>query len=227
MADSEGEQGFLSRWSHRKAQARLARQGPQSPLPDGALPVVQGPQETSPPQPKAGAAPPATTPAARSPAAERSAATHADEPAPTLADVEQLTPESDFTRFVASDVQTDVKNAALKKLFSDPHFNRMDGLDVYIDDYNLPDPLPSSLILKMAQAKFLGLLTEAAKEDSAAADASKHGAGEVAPARADSDNRPADRIAAHENADLQLQPHDDAGRPCAKAGVGGDTGREH
>jgi len=226
MADSEGEQGFLSRWSHRKAQARLARKAPQSPLPDGALPAVQVPQETSPPQPMAGAAPPAMPPAARSPTAERSAATNAGEPAPTLADVEQLTPESDFTRFVASDVQTDVKNAALKKLFSDPHFNRMDGLDVYIDDYNVPDPLPLSMILKSAQAKFLGLLTEAAKEDSAAADASKHDAGEVAPARAGSD-RPADPIATHENADLQLQPHDDAGRACAKAGVGGDTGREH
>jgi hypothetical protein len=33
-----------------------------------------------------------------------------------------------------------VRNAALKKLFTDPHFNVMDGLDVYIDDYGKPDP---------------------------------------------------------------------------------------
>lgn len=227
MADSKSEQGFLSRWSHRKAQARLVRKSPQSPLPDDSLPAERGRQETHPQQAMAGTAAPATAPAARSPAAERSGAIDPEEPAPTLADVEQLTPQSDFTRFVASDVQTDVKNAALKKLFSDPHFNRMDGLDVYIDDYNKPDPLPFGMIAKMAQAKFLGLVTEEVKEQSVVVDATKHDVGEVAQARADSNDPPADRIAAHENADLQLQPHDDAGRPCAKAGVGGDFGREH
>ena len=30
----------------------------------------------------------------------------------------------------------------MKKLFSDPHFNVMDGLDTYIDDYGKPDPIP-------------------------------------------------------------------------------------
>ena len=227
MGDSKSELGFLSRWSHRKAQARLARRAPRPPLPDGSLPAERGRQETSPQQPMAGAAAPATAPTVHPPAAEQSGTIDPEKPAPTLADVEQLTPQSDFARFVAGDVQADVKNAALKKLFSDPHFNRMDGLDVYIDNYNAPDPLPSSMILKMAQAKFLGLVTGAAKEDSAAVDATKHDVGEVAQSRADSDDRPVDRIAAHENADLQLQPHDDAGRPCAKAGVGGDTGREH
>ena len=34
-------------------------------------------------------------------------------------------------------------NAAMKKLFTDPHFNVMDGLDIYIDDYRKPDPLPA------------------------------------------------------------------------------------
>jgi hypothetical protein len=31
-----------------------------------------------------------------------------------------------------------VKNAAMKKLFADPHFNVMDRLDIYIDDYSSP-----------------------------------------------------------------------------------------
>jgi hypothetical protein len=39
-------------------------------------------------------------------------------------------------------VAPEVKNAAFKKLFADPHFNVMDGLDIYIDDYSKPDPLP-------------------------------------------------------------------------------------
>ena len=30
----------------------------------------------------------------------------------------------------------------MKKLFADPHYNVMDGLDVYIDDYSKPDPIP-------------------------------------------------------------------------------------
>jgi len=85
-------------------------------------------------------------------------------PAPTLADVESLTPQSDFTRFVRPDVPPDVKNAAMKKLFSDPHFNVMDGLDVYIDDYGKPDPLPPEMLRQLASAEFLGLFREEEKE---------------------------------------------------------------
>jgi hypothetical protein len=50
-----------------------------------------------------------------------------------------------------------VRNAALKKLFADPHFNLMDGLDVYIDDYSKPDPLPPEMLAQLASAKFLNL----------------------------------------------------------------------
>ena len=51
-------------------------------------------------------------------------------------------------------------NAALKKLFSDPHFNVMDGLDTYIDDYGKPDPLPPVMLRRMAQSTFLGLFDD-------------------------------------------------------------------
>ena len=40
-----------------------------------------------------------------------------------------------------------LKRAALKKLFHTPHFNTMDGLDVYIEDFNLYEPLPASSLL--------------------------------------------------------------------------------
>ena len=82
------------------------------------------------------------------------------QPPPTLDDVAALTREADFSRFVAADVDPGVKNAALKKLFSDPHYNVMDGLDTYIADYNKPDPLPASMLRKMAQSKFLGLFRD-------------------------------------------------------------------
>jgi hypothetical protein len=45
---------------------------------------------------------------------------------------------------MASDVAPELRSRALKKLFTDPHFNVMDGLDTYIDDYGKPDPIPES-----------------------------------------------------------------------------------
>ncbi len=50
--------------------------------------------------------------------------------------------DSDFKPFVAKNVAPEVKNAAFKKLFADPHFNVMDGLDTYIDDYSKSDADP-------------------------------------------------------------------------------------
>jgi hypothetical protein len=61
---------------------------------------------------------------------------------------------------VARDVDPEVKNLAMKKLFADPHFNVMDGLDTYIDDYNTPDPIPKSMFKQLVQARMLGLLDD-------------------------------------------------------------------
>ena len=71
-----------------------------------------------------------------------------------------LTIDSDFKPFVARSVAPEVRNAAFKKLFADPHFNVMDGLDIYIDDYTQPDPLPASMLKQMASAKFLRLVED-------------------------------------------------------------------
>ena len=40
----------------------------------------------------------------------------------------------------------------MKKLFADPHFNVMDGLDTYIDDYGKPDPIPQSMLRQLDQS---------------------------------------------------------------------------
>jgi hypothetical protein len=129
-------------------------------------------------------------------------------------------------------VQTDVKNAALKKLFSDPHFNVMDGLDVYIDDYNKPDPLPSGMLLKMVQANALGLVkqgVEAMIQDAPAP--VTQGSIAVEPRRTAGDTPadalPADKIAPDEDADLQLQPHDAAGRVDLDPRPGENGGHQH
>lgn len=76
-------------------------------------------------------------------------------PPPTLDDVDKLTAESDFSRFVGRDVDEKVQQSAMKKLFADPHFNVMDGLDVYIDDYGKPDPIPPEMLAALLHAKDL------------------------------------------------------------------------
>ncbi len=126
------------------------------------------------PSPADGDRPPAQAPAASAtPAAA----------VPTLEDVARLTPQSDFSRFVQPQVPTPVRNAALRKLFADPHFNVMDGLDVYIDDYSRPDPLPAAMARKMVAAQFMRLFDEPKTSASPApADAGVPGPAPVAPA---------------------------------------------
>ncbi len=72
---------------------------------------------------------------------------------PTLEDAASLTPESDYSAFVAPGVDQAVRRLALQKLFADPHFNRMDGLDIYISDYNRSEPLTASMLAALRQAQ--------------------------------------------------------------------------
>jgi len=93
----------------------------------------------------------------------------AQTPAPIPADVETKPPASledvekidrfapDFSAFMKPDVDPAVQQAALKKMFTDPHFNIMDGLDIYIDDYSKPDPLPPGMLERMVQSDMLNL----------------------------------------------------------------------
>jgi len=155
---NDRDSNFLSRWSRRKA---LLREGVAAP--DPAPPV--------PPQPAVAGAVTGnarTVPAVHAPRTETATQPANTEPAPTLADVAALSPQSDYRRFVAEGVAPEVKNAALKKLFADPHFNVMDGLDTYIDDYGKPDPLPVGMLRKMAQSRLLGLFDDEAQAGDAA-----------------------------------------------------------
>lgn len=206
MGDAADDAGFLSRWSRRKAMTRAARATPETPA-AGPAPAVPG---TAPDIAPVRAVAPDTT----APAAQAAKAVEADPApdAPSLDDVAQLTPASDFSRFVAPGVDSKVRNAALKRLFADPHFNVMDGLDTYIDDYGKPDPLPAGMLRKLAQAEFLNLFadeTKAQAESPAAA---------TAPPRGPSPD---------EDPDLRLQPHDAAGPPGPEPGPGEDDGGQH
>jgi hypothetical protein len=86
-------------------------------------------------------------------------------PAPTLEQVEQLTSDSDFTPFVARGVDETVRRAAMKKIFADPRFNVMDGLDTYIDDYNRFEPLTPLMVAALNHAKDLIAREFTAEED--------------------------------------------------------------
>jgi hypothetical protein len=77
----------------------------------------------------------------------------ADEALPELPPVEELTIDSDFRGFLHPKVDENVRRAALRKLFSDPHFNVMDGLDVYIDDYSKTEPIPATMLAGLRQAQ--------------------------------------------------------------------------
>ena len=132
--------GFLGRWSRRKQDVREGKplQEPEPPRP---APPVLAQQGAVMPQ---AAEPPANVP---EPA-----------PLPTLQDAQALSIDSDFKPFVGRSVAPEVRNTAMKKLFTDPHFNVMDGLDTYIDDYTQPDPLPAAMLRQMASAQFMGLV---------------------------------------------------------------------
>ena len=168
--------GFLGRWSRRKQDARegkpLAQEAAApptmpapAPVPAAAAPVP--PAQATPPQQEGGVVPAAEAP-----------------PPPTLADAQALTPDSDFKPFVARAVPPEVRNLAMKKLFADPHFNVMDGLDIYVGDYTQPDPLPAGMLRKLASAHALGLFDHEKPAHAAAPPEDGAQAAAIAPAHA-------------------------------------------
>ena len=88
-----------------------------------------------------------------SPAPAPAAAPMPARPPESLPAPESLTFESDFQSFLHDKVEESVKRAALKKLFADPRFNVMDGLDVYIDDYSKDDPIPEAMLAQLEHSK--------------------------------------------------------------------------
>ena len=191
MADESS--GFLGRWARRKADAREGKPLPEPPRPVKAVELAPRVE----PEPASAVAVPQAEPQ------------HEEAPVPslTLDDARKLNKDSDFTPFMARKVEPEVRNAAMKKLFADPHFNVMDGLDTYIDDYSKPDPLPLAMLRQMASAKFLNLFEEDPPSP-AAIDQSVAQSSPLPPAP------PTDHAHTH----LRLQP-DDA-PPAQSAGSG-------
>jgi hypothetical protein len=130
-ASDKPEANFLRRWSQRKLAA--AREV-EAPAPAAVPPVASSPV----------AAPVTTGQPPQEPPAETA-----------LPDVASLTFESDFKPFLAADVDEGTRRAALRKLFADPHFNTMDGLDVYIDDYSKFEPITPEVLKQLQHVRYL------------------------------------------------------------------------
>lgn len=138
-------ENFLSRWSKRKlevrAQEKLAEEAPavQDKAPVSAVNVesenrahelVKADSQVQPvPDPEL--------------------------PLPTEADLLAVRQGGDIKAFMVDKVSAELKNKAFKALFSRPEFNVMDGLDIYIDDYNKFTPLSKEDIGKMTLSKQL------------------------------------------------------------------------
>ena len=160
MADAPESGGFLARWGRRKTQARAGEVLADAPL--GAATVLPLAPAAAAAEAPLGVGPvPVEVPVLVRPLPVEAP------PLPTLADVALLTRDSDYARFVAGGVDEGVKRAAMKKLFSDPHFNVMDGLDIYIDDYSIADPIPLAMLREMNQSKALKLFEEEDETQSA------------------------------------------------------------
>lgn len=157
---------FLSRWSARKAAIKEGK-----PL---AEPQATASQANL------------TLPSQPAPLASQAQQGLPDHPVLTLDDVAALTPASDFSTFVVKGVDSAVKNAAMKKLFADPHYNIMDGLDIYIGDYSTHAPMPQSVIDEITKDGFLNMFQK--------------------------EEVPTEKVPVHDDADLQLQRDHATGR---------------
>ena len=86
---------------------------------------------------------------------KREAPAKEEKPAPPLPSVEKLTPESDFSGFMHPKVEDALRRVALKKLFSDPHFNIPDPYEPYSRDFTVGDPIPPEMLATLKQAEQL------------------------------------------------------------------------
>ena len=89
-----------------------------------------------------------------------------ESPAPAVPPVESLTPESDFTAFMNPKVKDELRRLALKKLFSDPHFNVPDPFEPYSRDWTVGEPISEELLATLNQARSV-LFTEQEKQPAA------------------------------------------------------------
>jgi hypothetical protein len=156
MNNNEGsKEGFFSRWARLKSDAAdSAEPAPGAQQPSSVPPSAPG-------STVAGSSSPASSlhasgtasPAVSGTVQQAAPAPDSEKPLPTLEDAAQLDAGSDYSSFVGRGVDKDVRRLAMKKLFADPHFNVIDGLDIYMGDYNKPDPVSPAMLAALGHAQ--------------------------------------------------------------------------
>lgn len=136
--------GFLNRWSKRKAGIETDESSDLKKQPNVSSSTISEQAEVS------------SLPKINGDGVSSTDETP-KEALPTLEDVLKLTKDSDYSAYVKPGIDPAVQQAAMQKLFSDPHYNIMDGLDIYIDDYSKPDPIPLEMLKQLNQSQLLGL----------------------------------------------------------------------
>lgn len=137
MSEDREDEAFLSRWSRRKSEAREAEEKPAEPAPSPA-------------------------PAASS---ANTAAAQPGVSAPVeLPPIESLKGlASEYRDFMRPGVDDDVRRSALKKLFSDPHFENFERFEAYCEDYTQGEPISLAMLKTLEHAK--GLLFDEEKKE--------------------------------------------------------------
>jgi hypothetical protein len=78
-----------------------------------------------------------------------------EETAVVLQPIEELNPDSDFVPFMNPKVDGETRRAALKKLFTDAHFNVPDPFEAYSEDYTVSETIPLEMLKTLNHAQKL------------------------------------------------------------------------
>ncbi len=143
---ADDKENFVSRWSRRKIEARKTEEKQAEPKP------------SSEPAPAAVASTGAGA-AATDPSAPREL--------PPLESLKGLA--SEYTEFLKSGVDENLRRSALKKLFADPHFENFERFEAYCEDFTQGEPIPMAMLKTLEHAKGL-LFDDEEKKDPHAAE---------------------------------------------------------
>jgi len=141
MSDDREDEAFISRWSRRKIEARKEEEKPAEPAP------TPGP-------------PPAAAPAVSGAAAAQPVVSAPVE-LPPIESLKGLA--SEYREFMRPGVDENLKRSALKKLFSDPHFENFERFEAYCEDYTQGEPIPLAMLKTLEHAK--GLIFDEEKKE--------------------------------------------------------------
>jgi hypothetical protein len=81
--------------------------------------------------------------------------TESQDKPPELPPVDKLTPDSEFSGFMHPKVEDALRRVALKKRFSDPHFNTPDPYEAYSGDWTVGEAIPDEMLATLNQARTL------------------------------------------------------------------------